>query len=130
MSHAGALPLHAAEMARFATTLDLAAIRRIVRYPASMKDPDMTDAIARDSNRAQLNEGDSVTLIKDFEGQGHVRDDQARHAGEEHPPHRQSWRDRVQHQAGQGPGAEDRVPEKGVIAPGTQCVTGRPGATP
>lgn len=35
-----------------------------------MKDPDMTDAIARDSNGAQLNEGDSVTLIKDLKVKG------------------------------------------------------------
>lgn len=35
-----------------------------------MKDPEMADAIARDSNGAQLNEGDSVTLIKDLKVKG------------------------------------------------------------
>ena len=32
--------------------------------------PDMTDAIVRDSNGIELNEGDSVTLIKDLKVKG------------------------------------------------------------
>jgi protein PhnA len=35
-----------------------------------MKDPDMTDVIVRDSNGTRLNEGDSVTLIKDLKVKG------------------------------------------------------------
>lgn len=35
-----------------------------------MKDPDMADVIVRDSNGAQLNEGDPVTLIKELKVKG------------------------------------------------------------
>lgn len=75
----------------------------------------MTDAIVKDGNGTTLKDGDSVA-DQGPQGQGHVRDGQARHAGEEHPPQRQSRRDRMQHQAGEGPGSEDEVREEGVNA--------------
>jgi hypothetical protein len=70
------------------------------------------DIKVRDSNGADLAEGDSVTLIKDLKLKGSST--VLKRGDQRHSPHRQRRRDRRPHRRGQGPGAAHGVLEEGV----------------